>query len=231
VARHRTSTRTPDPARRPGRVWLAGAVAGATVGGLLALVAVVTSPAQAAGAIPIRCSADKVVLEGDGLSYELQGTCGVVVVKTTDTQVDVPSSRKLVVRGHDNVVTARPGDVLAVRGRDHRVTIESTRVLRASSPGSVVTVTGLAEEVRVAGRGLELAARQLTDLRLRGAGHDVTARRGFDARVPGDRMRVVFRRLDTLGVGGDRNRVVVRRGATEVRNSGSDNTIRVNRRG
>lgn len=229
MARER-STRTSRPTVR--RVLLSGAVAGATLGGLLAVVAVVAGPAQAqAGpAIPVDCSGDKVVLEWDDVTYDLQGTCGVVVVKASGTVVDVPSSRKLVVRGHDNAVDARPGDRLVVRGHDNRVTITSTRVLDAASPGSVVTVDGLVEEGRVAERGLTLKARQVTDLRVGGRGHDVTARRGYDARVPGDRNSVRFRRLDTLGVSGDHNTVVVRRYATTVRDNGDGNTIRVNRR-
>jgi hypothetical protein len=220
----------PRTTDRPGRVWLTGALAGAAVGGLLAAFVVVSSPAQAVPqGVPVACD-DNVTLRTDGITYDLQGTCGVVVVKASGTVVDVPSSRKLVVRGHDNAIDARPGDRLVVRGHDNRVAITSTRVLDAASPGSVVTVDGLVEEGRLAERGLTLRARQVTDLRVGGRGHDVTTRRGYDARVPGDRNAVRFRRLDTLGVSGDHNSVVVRRYATTVRDSGEGNTIRVNRR-
>ena len=238
MARHRTPVRstvrstartTSGAGARPSRVWLAGAVAGATVGGLLAMVAVVAGPAQAGVAIPVSCT-EKVVLEWDDVSYDLQGTCGVVVVRASGTTVDVPASRKLVVRGHDNTVVARPGDRLLVRGHDNHVRMTSTRVLDAASPGSVVSIDGLVEEGRVSGRGLTLRARQVSDLRLAGRGHDVAARRGYDARVPGDGSRVRFRRLDTLGLSGDHNTVVVRRRATTVRDHGDDNTVRVHRR-
>lgn len=215
---------------RSGRVWLVGAVAGATVGGLLTALALAASPAQALGSIPVQCGDGKVVIETDGLSYALQGTCGVVVVKASDTVVDVPSSRRLVVRGHDNVVTARPGDVLQVRGRDNRVRIASTRALVAASPGSRVRIDGLVEKARLGRSGVTLGAHQISDLTVRGRGHDVTARRGYDARVPGDRNDLSFRRLDDVRLGGDHNRVEVRRAATRVTDSGRDNEIRVHRR-
>lgn len=215
---------------RPVRVWLVGAVTGATLGGLLTAVVLAASPAQALGAIPVQCADSKVVLETDGLSYDLQGTCGVVVVKASDTVVDVPSSRRLVVRGHGNVVTARPGDVLKVRGRDNRVRIASTRALVAASPGSTVTVDGLVEQARLGRSGVTLRARQISTLTVGGRGHGVVARRGYEARVPGDRNDLAFRRLDEVRLGGDHNRVEVRRAATRVTDSGRDNTIRVHRR-
>ncbi len=224
VARARTAR------PRPARVWLAGAVVGATVGGVLAAAAVLATPAQALGEVPVQCANQKVVIETDGLSYQLQGTCGVVVVKADDTVVDVPASRRLVVRGHGNTVTARPGDRVLVRGHGNQVRVESTRVLVADSPGSRVRIIGLVETARVSGRDLRLAARQITDLRVAGRRHDVTARRGYDARVPGNGNRVELRRLDTLGIGGDHNTVVVRRYATTVSDSGVGNTVRVNRR-
>ena len=63
----------PRATDRPGRVWLTGALAGAAVGGLLAAVAVLSSPAQATGGIPTPCD-DNVTLRLDDVTYDLQGT-------------------------------------------------------------------------------------------------------------------------------------------------------------
>ena len=49
--------------------------------------------------------------------------------------------------------------------------------------------------------------------------------------MAGNGIDATFRKLDRVVLTGDRNTVTVKRGATEVRNSGSDNRVRVNRRG
>ncbi|GAA1475614.1 hypothetical protein GCM10009623_00600 [Nocardioides aestuarii] len=215
---------------RPGRVWLTGALAGAAVGGLLAVVAVVSSPAQAVGGIPTPCD-DNVTLRLDDVTYDLQGTCGTVRVEADDTVVNLPATQKLVVLGHGNTVHGKTIDQLVVKGRGQRVEAASVRDADVASKHSTVAVDGLVEELLLARRGSTVTADQVTDAVVRGRGHALHARRGYDARVPGDANRVRYRRLDAVAVGGDDNRVVVRRGATQVRDAGSHNAIRVHRRG
>ena len=188
-------------------------------------------PADAGLVIPVNCSTDKVVLDMDGASYDLDGTCGVVVVTADDAKVSMPAAQKLVVRGHGNTVHAKPIVTLVVRGRDQWLAVTSVRAMRAASPGSTVRVEGLLEEARVAKRGLELTARQISALVVSGRGHDVAARRGYDARLAGDHSHATFRRLDKVVLTGDDNAVRVGRGTTVVRDSGSGNRVRVIRRG
>lgn len=216
-------------ARRP-RVL--GALAGALVGGTLAALVVVASPAQAGlVTIPVTCSSDKVVLDVDDANYELRGTCGVVEITASGTHVTMPAAQRLVVRSTGNVVEAKPIDVLVMRGHDNRVSLPSARVLRLTSPGSLVDAEGLLEDVSLARRRGAVRADQISDLRVAGRGHDVQARRGYDVTVPGDRSDIAFRRLDEVALSGDHNAVTVTRGATAVRDSGTDNRVRVNRRG
>lgn len=224
MSRHRTSTST----SRRGRVWLTGAVAGAAVGGLLAAVTVLVTPAQAAG-IPVACD-DNVTLEWDDVTYDLQGTCGVVVVKADDVVVNLPATQKLVVRGHGNLIDGKTIDRLVVTGHHQEVRASSVRAARVSSPNTLVDVEGLVEELTLTRRGAEVRARQVTDVAVRGHGHEVRARRGYDARVPGDHNQLRYRRLDTLRVGGDHNTVVVTRRSTSVGDSGRANAVRVHRR-
>jgi hypothetical protein len=199
----------------------------------LLLAGLVPAPpgAQAAG-IPIHvsCTDGTVVLEWDGLTYDLDGTCGVVVIAADNTEVTIPSSRTVVVRGEGNVVHAKPTDRLRVLGSHQRVDVVSVRALHVASPGSVVTVDGLAEEVSVDKRRADLRAGQVSELVVAGRGHDVRARRGFTVRVTGSHATLGFRRLETLRVSGDDNAVRVRRGRTEVSDTGERNTIRVRRR-
>lgn len=219
------------PVTHPARVRLLSALVGAVAVGLVAALVLVVAPAQAQVAIPVDCSNDKVVLEWDDMAYDLDGNCGVVVVAADNTRVSMPTATRLVVRGQDNVVRAKPVTDLVVRGHDNQVSTPSLNLLRLASPGSTIDVAGLVEEAALARRGGTVRARQVTDLVVRGARHDVRARRGYDTRIPGDRNTVRFGRLDTLRMAGDRNRVRVRRGQTEVRVSGSANHVRVNRRG
>lgn len=222
--------RTAHPTVSRARVRATGAAAGAALGGLLAAVAVLVSPANAALPVPVSCS-DNVVLDHDDLTYHLQGTCGVVVITADNVVVELPATQKLVVRGQGNTVHGKTVDTMVVRGSDQRVDAASVRDLTvASSARSLVDTEGLVEDALLKGRGGDLAARQVSDLVVTGRGHDVAARRGYDARVPGDRNQVRFRRLDSVVVGGDHNHVVVRTRATRVRNHGDDNTITVHRR-
>lgn len=225
---HRSVRRT----RLPGAPLLLGALAGAVAGGSLAALVVVSSPANAGLlTIPVACSTDKVVLDVDGADYELSGTCGVVEITASDTHVTMPAAQRLMVRGTGNVVEAKSIDTLVLKGRGHDVSLPSARELRLTSPGSVVDAEGLLEDVTLGRQRGTVTADQVSDLRVRGRGHDVRARRGYDAAVPGDRNDLDFRRLRSVTVSGDHNAVTVTRGSTEVRSSGSDNRIRVNRRG
>ena len=167
----------------------------------------------------------------DGATYELNGTCGVVVVTADDAEVTMPAAQKLVVRGHSNTIHAKPIDTLVVRGHDQSIAVTSVRTMRAASPGSTVQIEGLLEEAQLAKHGLRLTARQISDLVVTGRSHDVAAQRGYDARVAGDHSDLTFRLLDTVVLTGDDNGVQVRRGTTVVRNSGSGNAVQVNRRG
>lgn len=226
----------PEPHRstvRPARVRAGSALAGAVAGGIVAALAAVVVPAQGAEpfAIPVDCSVDKTVLELDDVSYDLNGTCGVVVVAASNTVVTMPAATKLVVRGAGNDVVAKPLTRVVVRGHGHTISTPSMRTLRLASPGSVVEVEGLLESATLAKRRGTVRADQVTELRVDGRQHRVRARRGYDARLAGDGAGVRYRRLDHLVVTGDENEVRVRRGRTSVRVDGSDNVIRVNRRG
>lgn len=226
---HHPVTRRPRVLRAP---LVVGALAGALVGGTLAALVVATSPAQAGPAtVPVRCSTDKVVLAADDTDYELSGTCGVVEVTASGAHVTMPAAQRLVVRGTGNVVVARPIDTVVVRGHGNEVSLPSARVLRLASPGSLVAAEGLLEDVRLAAERGTVTADQISDLRVAGRGHEVRARRGYDAAVPGNRNDVDFRRLDEVVVRGDRNAVTVTRGSTAVRDLGTGNRVRVNRRG
>lgn len=214
---------------RPGRIWLTGALAGAAVGGLLAALAVVTSPAQATGGIPTPCD-DNVTLRVDDVTYDLQGTCGTVRVEADDAVVNLPATQKLVVLGHGNTVHGKTIDHLVVKGRGQQVDASSVRDADVRSRRSTLAVDGLVEELLLTRRGSTVSADQVSDAVVRGHRHELRTRRGYDARVPGDGNDLRFRRLDVLTVGGDHNRVVVRRHVTQVRDSGDDNTVRVHRR-
>ena len=153
------------------------ALALALVGAAASLTAL-PAPAQAAGLpIPVDCTR-RVVLTWDGLTYDLQGTCGVVVIAADDTEVSIPAARTVVVRGEGNVVHAKPADRVRVLGRDQRVEVVSVRALRVASPGSVVSVTGLADEASIAKRRARLTADRLGELMVEGHHHTVRVRRG-----------------------------------------------------
>lgn len=221
----------PTPRRRDGAPRWLGALAGALLGGSLAALVVAASPAQAGVvAIPVNCSTDKTVLDVDDADYVLNGTCGVVEITASGTQVTMPAAQRLVVRGAGNVVEAKPIDTLVIKGHGSQIALPSARVLRLASPGSRVVAEGLIEEVSLAGRRGTVTADQISTLRVAGRGHDVRAQRGYDVALPGDRNDLDFRRLGSLTLTGDHNAVTVTRGATVVRDSGSDNRVRVNRR-
>jgi len=143
----------------------------------------------------------------------------------------MPAAQRLVVRSTGNVVEAKPIDTVVVRGHGNQVALPSARVLRLASPGSLVAAEGLLEDVSLGSKRGSVTADQISDLRVAGRGHDVWARRGYDVAIPGNGNDVDFRRLGQVVLRGDHNAVTVTRGSTVVRNSGSDNRVRVNRRG
>ena len=207
------------PITRRLRISLAGALAGALVGALAGLLA---APGSAAIAVPVNCS-DDVTLSGDGQTYQLYGTCGVVTVTASNATVHMPTAQKLVVRGDHNSVDAKPVPKVRVRGHDQQVTVESVQWGVVDSPGSVVHVDGLLEHLRVPGHGARVRARQISTLHVGGDRNHVRARKGYDATVGGDRNTLTYRWLEQLRVPGDHNTVTVRRGTTEtqVRGTGS----------
>lgn len=214
------------PTDRSARVRAISVVTGAVAGAVATGLVLAALPAHGQPAVPVNCSNGKVVLQWDHLTYDLHGTCGVVVVAADDTTVSMPAATRLVVRGRDNAVDAGTLTELLVEGRANHLTTPSVRRLRLASPATTVDVAGLVEEALL-GRGPgTLHARQVTALVARGSHHDVRARRGYDVRLSGDRNRVAFGRLEALHITGDRNVVRVRRGSTEVGDAGTGNRVR-----
>ncbi len=151
-----------------------------------ALVAGVTltlpgvAPAAATSSLfPVDCQTNNVVLDEDGGTYELYGTCGVVTVTGDNVTVaHLPATRKLVLEGQGATINGKPVDRVVVRGRDNQVTVRSSRVTRIDSPGSTVRVTGLLETGRVTGNHSRLRAERLTEVVVEGDRNVVRAERG-----------------------------------------------------
>jgi hypothetical protein len=151
-----------------------------------ALVAGVTltlpgvAPAEATSSLfPVDCQTNNVVLDEDGGTYELYGTCGVVTVTGDDiTVAHLPATRQLVLEGRGADIHSKPIDRVVVRGRDNQVTVRSSRVVKVASPGSTVRVTGLLEHARVTGDHARLRAERLTRLVVEGDRNVVRADRG-----------------------------------------------------
>ena len=204
---------------------------GTLAAGLLVATGLTSAPADAGVAVPVSCSSGPVEIRTDDLTYDLDGTCGVVRVLADDVTVRMPTATRVVVRGHRNTVVAKSIGVLVVRGRHHEVRPVSVRHLRVASPGTAVEVEGLVETARLGRRGATVTADRVLTLRAPGHHNTLRAGNGYDASVGGNANTVRFRRLESLVVTGDDNAAVVTRGSTAVRDSGSDNRIRVNRRG
>lgn len=151
-----------------------------------ALVAAVTltlpgvAPAEAtSSALPVDCQTNNVVLDEDGATYELYGTCGVVTVTGDNiTVTDLPSTRKLLIKGDGDLVSGKPVDRVVVHGRDNRITVQSARVARVASPGSTLSVRGLLEVARVPGNHSHVLAKRLTKLFVDGNRNAVRVDRG-----------------------------------------------------
>ena len=197
---------------------------------LLVALGLTSAPAEAALPVPVNCAQSPVELRWDDVTYDLNGTCGVVKVLADDVTVQMPTATRLVVRGHRNTVVARPVGTLVVRGEDHEVRTPSVRSLTVASPGTRVAVAGLAERARLAGRRAVVTADRVLTLRAPGRHNELRAERGVDATLGGDANSVHYRRLDSLVVTGDDNAVRVRRGGTGVRDDGRGNRITVARR-
>lgn len=203
---------------------------GALAAGLLVL-GLTSAPADAEPAVPVNCSSGPVEITIDDLTYDLNGTCGVVRVLADDVTVRMSTATRLVVRGHRNTVVAKPVTRLVVLGRDHEVRTVSARHLKVASPGTAITVEGLVEAGRLGGRRATVTADRVSTLHVPGAHNTLRTGSGYDASIGGNTNTVRFRRLESLVVAGGDNRVRVSRGSTAVRNDGRGNHISVARRG
>ena len=198
---------------------------------LLVALGLTSAPAEAGLPVPVNCAQSPVELRWDDVTYDLNGTCGVVKVLADDVTVQMPTATRLVVRGHRNTVVAQ-ADRHAGRARrrprpPHALGADAEGRL----PGSRVAVAGLAEHARLGGHGATVTADRVLTLRAPGRHNTLRAERGVDATVGGDANTVRYLRLDALVVTGDDNSVRVRRGETDVRNDGRGNRITVARRG
>ena len=203
---------------------------GTLVVGLLAATALTTAPADAGPAVPVNCSGGPVEIRTDDLTYDLNGTCGVVRVLADDVVVRMPTATRVVVRGHRNTVVTKSVGTLGVQGRHHEVRTVSVQHLRVASPDTAVEIEGLVETARLGGRGARVTADRVSTLRVPGARNTLRTGHGFDASIGGNANTVRFRRLESLVVTGNDNAAGVRRGETSVRNDGRGNRISVARR-
>ncbi len=196
---------------------------------LLVALGLGSAPAEAGVAVPVDCSHRTVELRWDDVTYDLDGTCGVVRVLADDVVARIPTATRVVVRGHGNTVVTKSVDTLVVRGRQQEVRPTAARVLRVASPRTTVEVAGLVESARLGGRRTTLTADRVYAVRTPGAHNTLRTGRGYDASVGGDGNTLRYRRLDSLVVTGDDNSVGVRHGGTTVRDAGRGNRIRVQR--
>lgn len=202
----------------------------ALAAGLPLALGLASTTAEATVAVPVNCSSGPVEITTDDLTYDLDGNCGLVRVLADDVTVRMPTATRLVVRGQRNTVVAKPVTTLVVRGRGHDVRPVSVRTLRVASLRSEVSVDGLAETVRLGGRGATVTADRVLTLRAPGSHNTLRTGRGYDATIAGDANTVRYRQLDDLAVTGARNVVRVRRGATSVDERGGSNRVSVARR-
>jgi hypothetical protein len=198
---------------------------------LLVALGLTSVSAEAGLPVPVNCAQSPVELRWDDVTYDLNGTCGVVKVLADDVTVQMPTATRLVVRGHRNTVIAKTIGSVVLHGADHDLRTPSVRTLKVASPGSRVAVAGLVEHARLGGHRAIVTAERVLTLRAPGRHHTLRADRGVDATVGGDANTVRYLRLDALVVTGDDNSVRVRRGETGVRNDGRGNRITVARRG
>lgn len=191
-----------------------------------AVLSVVPTPPAAAGlTVPVQCELGReTVLAWDDLTYDLEGTCGVVRVTADGATVDMPAATHLVVEGAGTTITARPLLDVEVTGPGTTLTTPSIRSLVVSGAGSTVAASGLVEEAELASTASALTADTVGALRLRGS-DTVRARRTYRVRVTGSDNLVALTRAERLVLTGDRNGVTVARGRTTVRDRGTDNVL------
>ncbi len=201
----------------------------AVTASLLVPLGLTAVPADAALAVPVDCSHGTVELRWDDVTYDVNGTCGVVKVLADDVVARIPTATRVVVRGHGNTVVSKSVDTLVVRGRHQDVRPAAARVLRVASPATTVEVEGLVETARLGGRRATVTADRVYDVTVPGSRTTLRTGRGYDASVGGDGNTLRYRRLDSLVVSGDDNSVRVRRGETAVRDDGRGNRISARR--
>lgn len=188
----------------------------ATLTALTAVVGVglVSAPAYAELAVPVRCSDSsdrEVVLRWDDMTYDVSGTCGRVRVAADNVTVTMSTARRLVVTGRHNQVTSKSLDRLVVRGRDNVVSPTSTRSLMVTGRAARVHVDGLLDVARVMTHGAVVTAGDAVELDVEGDRNRLRVGEAWTLRVDGDHNTGRFRRLDSRRVRGTGNRVVVRR--------------------
>ena len=183
-------------------------------------------PALAAGiTVPVQCElSGETLLPWDGVSYDLQGTCGTVRVTADDATVTMPAATQLVVEGTGNTVTAKPLGAVSVVGAGNSLTTPAVQDLSISGGDTTVAVAGLVERAVLASATSSLTADTINVLRLRGS-DSVSARKAYRSRVTGSDNRLDLARADRVVVTGDRNSVTVARGRTTVRDRGHDNVL------
>lgn len=212
------------------RVVLSSTLLGIAVG----LGAAGVAPAQAAGlTVTVQCElGSETLLAWDGVSYDLQGTCGAVRVTADDATVTMPAATRLTVEGVGNTVTAKPLGAVSVVGAGNSITAPTIQDLAISGSGSTVSVAGLLERAELTGSTSTLTADTVNVLRMRGSDR-VTARKAFRTRITGSDNVLGVTRAVRLVVTGDRNGVTVAKGRTTVRDRGADNVLdlRPRRRG
>lgn len=196
--------------------------------GLALGASAIVVPAQAVPiTVPVQCEVgSETLLAWDGLSYDLQGTCGAVRVTADDAKVSMPAATRLAVEGTGNSVTAKPLAAVVVTGAGNSITTPSVQDLAVSGGGTTVTVAGLVERAQLTSTSSTLTADTVNVLRLRGS-DGVTARRAYRTRVTGSDNTLELTRADRLVVTGDRNAVTVAKGRTTVRDRGQDNVLDV----
>lgn len=189
------------------------------------LAAVPAAPAAAGLTVPVQCEVgQETVLAWDDLTYDLQGTCGVVRVTAEGATVDMPAATRLVVEGAGTTIVARPLIDVSITGPGTTLTTPSIRSLVVSGAGATVTAAGLVESAELASTSSTLTADTVGTLRLRGSD---TVRAGIAdrTRVTGSGNVLALTRADRVVLTGDRNAVTVARGRTTVRDRGSDNVL------
>jgi hypothetical protein len=188
--------------------------------------AVVAVPAHAAGiTVPVQCElGSETLLPWDGVTYDLQGTCGAVRVTADDATVTMPAATQLTIEGVGTTITAKPLGAVSVVGAGTSLTTPSVQDLALAGSGSTVSVAGLVERAELTGTASTLTADTVHVLRLRGSDR-VTARKAFRTRITGTDNVLGLTRAVRLVITGDRNGVTVAKGRTTVRDRGEGNVL------